>query len=109
MVKIPRKAYTLEFKQEAVRLVEPASRFRRQRAALGLSDWVKAHRACKLRGAGTRGELTAEQINFSYLELSCRGFRRRTRKLKGSRCHASTRTRVALSLTHRRRLPKPWL
>jgi hypothetical protein len=36
-------------------------------------------------------------------------FLRIARRIKGWRCHTSTGTRVALSLTHRRRLPKPRL
>ena len=32
-----------------------------------LSNWVKAHRAGKLRGAGNRTELTAEQMEIRRL------------------------------------------
>jgi len=72
MVKIPRKAYTLEFKQEAVRLVESGQRVSEAARSLGvveqtLSNWVKAHRAGKLRGAGGRRELTAEQMEIRRL------------------------------------------
>jgi transposase len=72
MVKIPRKAYTLEFKQEAVRLVESGERVSESARSLGvveqtLSNWVKAHRAGKLRGAGKRTELTAEQMEIRRL------------------------------------------
>jgi transposase-like protein len=64
MVKIPRKAYTLEFKQEAVRLVESGQRVSEAARSLGiveqtLANWVKAHRAGKLRGSGRNGELSA--------------------------------------------------
>jgi putative transposase len=46
-----------------------ASGFLRQPRSLGiveqtLSNWVKAHRAGKLRGAGNRAELTAEQVEW---------------------------------------------
>lgn len=72
MVKIPRKAYTLEFKQEAVRLVESGQRISESARSLGvveqtLANWVKAHRAGKLRGSGGGSELTAEQIEIRRL------------------------------------------
>jgi transposase len=72
MVKIPRKAYTLEFKQEAVRLVESGQRISEAARNLGvveqtLSNWVRAHRAGKLRGSGSRTELTAEQMEIRRL------------------------------------------
>lgn len=59
MVKIPRKAYTLEFKKEAVRLVESGQRVSDAARSLGiveqtLANWVKAHRTGKLRGSGRR-------------------------------------------------------
>ena len=72
MVKIPRKAYTLEFQQEAVRLVESGQRISEAARSLGvveqtLSNWVRAHRLGKLRGAGNRAEFTAEQIEIRRL------------------------------------------
>jgi transposase len=72
MVKIPRKAYTLEFKQEAVRLVESGQRVSEAARTLGvveqtLSNWVKAHRAGKLGGSGRSGERTAEQMEIRQL------------------------------------------
>jgi transposase len=72
MVKIPRKAYTLEFKQEAVRLVESGQRVSEAARSLGLveqtlANWVKAHRAGKLRGSGRSAELTAEQMEIRRL------------------------------------------
>lgn len=72
MAKIPRKAYTLEFKQEAVRLVESGQRVSEAARSLGmveqtLSNWVKAYRAGKLRGSGRSAELTAEQIEIRRL------------------------------------------
>jgi transposase len=72
MVKIPRKAYTLEFKREAVRLVESGQRISEAARSLGvveqtLSNWVRAHRAGKLRGLGSRSELTAEQMEIRHL------------------------------------------
>lgn len=38
MVKIPRKAYTLEFKQEAVRLVESGQRVSEAARSLGIVE-----------------------------------------------------------------------
>jgi len=72
MVKIPRKAYTLEFKQEAVRLVESGQRVSEAARSLGiveqtLSNWVKAHRAGTLKGADSRSTVTAEQMEISRL------------------------------------------
>ena len=72
MVKIPRKAYTLEFKQEAVRLVESGQRVSEAARNIGvveqtLANWVKAHWAGKLRGSGRSGELTAEQMEIRRL------------------------------------------
>lgn len=72
MVKLPRKAYTLEYKQEAVRLVESGQRISEAARSLGiveqtLSNWVKAHRAGKLGGAGSRTEVTADQMEIRRL------------------------------------------
>lgn len=72
MVKIPRKAYTLEFKQEAVRLVESGQRVSEASRSLGvveqtLSNWVRAHRAGKLSGSSRGAELTAEQMEIRRL------------------------------------------
>jgi len=72
MVRIPRKAYTLEFKLEAVRLVESGQRVSEAARSLGiveqtLANWVKAHLAGKLRGSGRNGELSAEQMEIRRL------------------------------------------
>ena len=72
MTKSKRVQYTLEFKQEAVRLVEsgqsPASAAR----TLGvveqtLGNWVKAHRAGRLQGASGRPQVSAEGMEISRL------------------------------------------
>jgi transposase len=52
-----RGRYTLEFKQEAVRLVEPGQSVASAAGSLGvveqaLSNWMKAHRAGTLAGGG---------------------------------------------------------
>jgi transposase len=72
MVKVPRKSYTLEYKQEAVRLVESGQRVSDAARSLGiveqtLSNWVKAHRAGKLRGSPSSTHLTAEQMEIRRL------------------------------------------
>jgi transposase len=72
MVKLPRKSYTLEFKQEAVRLVESGQRIAEAARGVGIAEqtlwnWVRAHRAGKLQGAGSRAGLTAEQMEIRRL------------------------------------------
>ena len=66
------KAYTLEFKQEAVLLVESGQRVSEAARSLGvveqtLSNWVKAHRAGKLGGSARSAGLTAEQMEIRRL------------------------------------------
>jgi transposase len=56
MIKATRARYTLEFKQEAVRLVESAQTIAAAWRRLGvveqsLFNWVKAHREGTLKGA----------------------------------------------------------
>jgi len=72
MTKATRKQYTLEFKQEAVRLVESGQSIAAAARSLGLVEqtlfnWVKAHRAGKLTGASDRAKLSAEQMEISRL------------------------------------------
>jgi transposase len=71
MTKSTRARYTLEFKQEAVRLVESGQTIAAAARSLGLIEqtlynWVKAHRRGELRGAGSKG-VTAEQMEISRL------------------------------------------
>lgn len=66
-----RARYTLEFKQEAVRLVEGGQSIAAASRALGVVDqtlfnWVKAHRAGKLTGADSM-VVSAEQMEISRL------------------------------------------
>ena len=54
-----RRRYTLEYKQEAVRLVESGQRIAVAAKSLGIveqtvANWVKAHGAGTLNGAGKR-------------------------------------------------------
>jgi transposase len=68
MTKATRARYTLEFKQEAVRLVESGQSIAAASRTLGLVEqtlfnWVKAHRGGTLKGAESRSKVTAEQIS----------------------------------------------
>lgn len=72
MERLPRKVYTYEFKQEAVRLVESGQRVSEAARSLGvveqtLSNWVKAHKAGKLTANGRGSKLTAAQIEIRQL------------------------------------------
>jgi len=71
MTKTTRARYTLEFKQEAVRLVEGGQSIAAART-LGVVDqtlfnWVKAHRQGKLKGADSKPSVSAEQMEISRL------------------------------------------
>jgi len=71
MTKTARARYTLEFKQEAVRLVESGQSIAAVARTLGVADqtlfnWVKAHRQGKLAGA-QRKAVSAEQMEISRL------------------------------------------
>jgi transposase len=66
-----RARYTLEFKQEAVGLVEGGQSIAAAARTLGVVDqtlfnWVKAHRAGKLTGAGSK-VVSTEQMEISRL------------------------------------------
>ena len=72
MERLPRKAYTYEFKMEAVRLVESGQGVAEAARSLGvveqtLSNWIKAHKAGKLLANGRGSKLTAEQIEIRQL------------------------------------------
>src|SRR5271166_4927298 len=72
MTKATRARYTLEFKQEAVRLVESGQSIAAASRTLGLVEqtlfnWVKAHREGRLKGADSRSKVTAEQMEISRL------------------------------------------
>jgi transposase len=71
MAKSTRARYTLEYKQEAVRLVESGQSIAAASRSLGLIEqtlynWVKAQRQGELKGAGSR-TVTAEQMEISRL------------------------------------------
>ena len=72
MPKSKRVRYTLEFKQEAARLVESGQSQAAVSRSLGvveqtLGNWVREHRAGKLKGAGSKPAVTAEQMEISRL------------------------------------------
>jgi transposase len=67
MTKATRKQYTLEFKQEAVRLVESGQSLASAARTLGiveqtLGNWVKAQRTGSLQGASGKASVSAEQM-----------------------------------------------
>ena len=67
MEKATRRRYTLEYKQEAVRLVASGQKVAAAAKALGiveqtLANWVKADKAGKLRG------LSSEQLSAERME-----------------------------------------
>jgi transposase len=71
MEKATRRRYTLEFKQEAVRLVESGQRVSAAAKSLGiveqtLANWVKAHGAGRLQGAN-QPQVSAEQMEIRRL------------------------------------------
>ena len=71
MTKTSRARYTLEFKQEAVRLVEGGQTIAGAARTLGiveqtLFNWVKAHRQGKLKGVDSK-PVSAEQMEISRL------------------------------------------
>jgi len=68
---MPRARYTLEFKQEAVRLVEGGQSIAAVGRTLGVVDqtlhnWVKARREGKLKGVDAK-PVSAEQMEIARL------------------------------------------
>jgi len=71
MTKASRARYTLEFKQEAVRLVDNGQSITAAARAVGVVDqtlfnWVKAQSQGKLKGADSK-PVSAEQMEISQL------------------------------------------
>ena len=67
-----RGRYTLEFKQEAVRLVESGQTLAEAARSLGvveqtMGNWIKLHRAGQLKGVVGKSAVTAEQMEISRL------------------------------------------
>jgi len=72
MTKATRAQYTLEFKQEAVRLVESGQSIAAAARSLGvveqtLYNWVKAKREGRLKGLASSQAVSAEQMEISRL------------------------------------------
>jgi len=73
MTKTVRARYTLEFRQEAVRLVEGGQSIAAAARSLGvveqtLFNWVKAKRQGKVQGADSKSRVvSAEQMEISRL------------------------------------------
>src|SRR5664280_3325511 len=72
MTKSTRARYTLEFKQEAVGLVESGQSIAAAARSLGvveqtLFNWVKAKREGRLKGAHSSKAVSAEQMEISRL------------------------------------------
>ena len=70
--KLKRVRYTLEFKQEAARLVESGQSQAAVARSLGvieqtLGNWVREQRAGTLKGATSKPKVTAEQMEISRL------------------------------------------
>jgi transposase len=71
MEKLTRRRYTLEYKQEAVRLVTSGQRVGAAAKALGiveqtLANWVKAEKAGRLRGVRSE-QASAERMEINRL------------------------------------------
>jgi len=72
MRKTTRAQYTLEFKQEAVRLVESGQSMRAAARQLNVAEqslfnWVKAQREGRLQGVAGSRTVSAEQMEISRL------------------------------------------
>jgi transposase len=72
MTKATRAQYTLEFKQEAVRLVESGQSIAAAARSVGvveqtLFNWVKAKREGRLQGVSSSKAVSAEQMEISRL------------------------------------------
>ncbi len=70
--KTARAQYTLEFKQEAVRLVESGQSIAAAARQLNLAEqtlfnWVKAQREDRLKGIASSRTISAEQMEISRL------------------------------------------
>ena len=72
MEKAARARYTLEYKQEAVRLVESGQSIAGAARTLGIVEqtqfnWVKAQREGRLAGTDRNSKVSAEQMEISRL------------------------------------------
>jgi transposase len=72
MTKATRAQYTIEFKQEAVRMVESGQSIAAAARSLGvveqtLYNWVKAKREGRLKGRASSRAVSVEQMEISRL------------------------------------------
>jgi transposase len=86
IMKIPKQAYTAEFRELAVKRVKSGQSFGITAKELGvheqsLRNWVKAFDAGKLNGSGTRA-ITAEQMELSRLRVENMRLQRQCEILK---------------------------
>ena len=86
MQKIPRQAYTTEFKELAVKRVSDGETVSTVVKELGLSDqtlrnWLKAATAGKLKGAGSK-TVTPEAMEYSRLRAEVARLKRENDILK---------------------------
>jgi transposase len=87
MKKIPRVAYTLEFKLEALRRVRGGEAVRRVAREIGVPEqsirnWVKAQAEGKLGSAEKGKPITPEQMEISRLRAEVARLRMETEILK---------------------------
>ena len=85
-MKIPKQAYTTEFKELAVKRIKDGQSVSTVCKELGLSDqtlrnWVKATAEGKLRGAGSK-EVTPEEMELSRLRAESLRLKRENEILK---------------------------
>ena len=85
-MKIPKQAYTAEFKELAVKRIKEGQNIGVLAKELGLSDrtlrnWVKAKEQGKLNGAGSR-VVTAEDMELSRLRVENMRLKRENEILK---------------------------
>jgi len=86
MKKIPKQAYTAEFKELAVKRVADGQSIPAAAKALGLSDqtlrnWIKAAASGKLSGAGSR-VVTPEEMELSRLRAEVARLKRENEIIK---------------------------
>ena len=85
-MKIPKQAYTTEFKELAVKRVKDGQSISRVIKELGLGDqtlrnWIKASAEGKLKGAGKR-EVTPDEMELSRLRAENLKLKRENEILK---------------------------
>lgn len=85
-MKLPKQAYTTEFKEQAVAQVASGRSIPTVSRELGMSEqtlrnWVKTAKAGKLAGAGSK-EVTPEQMELSRLRAEVMRLKRKNEILK---------------------------